>query len=89
MTTPIDFKEDLARFTPEMLRKLEKHRDWGRSWQDGASLSRLWDFLHHEMDELERALVDGGCDRIVEECADVANLCMMIADVAKRRAESK
>jgi len=86
---PLDFTVDVSQFTVHMLRKLEKHRDWGRSWKD-ATFEQLWRFLQNESHELQRAIfLDANDDQIIEEAADVANLCMMIADLARARKHAK
>lgn len=75
----------LRRFTATMRAKLFANQHKG-GWAD---CDPAW--LHHraeeEMDELAKAIARGDPDAIEAEAADVANFCLMIADVARRKAE--
>ena len=44
------------------------------------SLSRLYELLLQEVDELDLAISNGDANAVAEEAADVANFAMMIAD---------
>jgi len=85
-------------FATQMTRKLNENVDKGH-W-DGTDLSYLVDRLREEVDEVEEAydnLIeyrsspmyanddDSDWDSLLDECADVANFAMMIADHARAR----
>ena len=83
-------REPVAWFAAEMEKKLAAKDDehGGSSWPS-ASWARLFSLLKDEFDELEKVLEEqplGGhnMDAIIEECADVANFAMMIADQARQ-----
>lgn len=71
-------------FADEMEAKLAENRHKGdRAGWSVMGFELLMSMLHVEVGELERALVAPGEAREVRrECADVANIAMMIADVA-------
>jgi len=75
-------RKAILRFTNDMELKLCKndHKD---HWS-GMSLQYLSMRLTQERKELERAIKSKDAIKIVEECADVANFAMMIADNARR-----
>lgn len=68
-------------FAKDMKRKLAKnvHK---RHWLDHP-LNYLYERLRQEQEELYFAIQSGNAGLIVDECADVANISMMIAEVAK------
>jgi len=57
--------------------------DYKGGW-DSCPLSYLLGRLRTEITELEEALVDGGTESTIQECCDVANYAMMIADRMRR-----
>jgi hypothetical protein len=83
------------RFLVAMRSKLESgrrkgHVGWDSHWiaccsagwyPKGVGIGTLFDKLMHEVIELALALNAREKSRILEECADVANFAMMIADV--------
>lgn len=76
------------------LEKLEEHR--GKGHWGGDDLELLMILLRSEVAELAYELdasgwpgVPGAAEKIARECADVANFCAMIADLALSRAEEK
>ena len=58
--------------------------DWRDSTRDG-----LFDHLDEEMRELDLALDLGKTEDIIRECADIANLAMMLADFVHYQEELK
>jgi hypothetical protein len=66
-----------------MEHKLRKHDgDFGPDgWKD-CDPNYLWNRLKEEIDEAKAAT---GTQEIIEECADIANIAMMLADLAARR----
>ena len=64
-------------FADEMMTKLFQNRHKGDTWQR-VSNKQLLNRLRQETTELEKALTTG--KGVVEECADVANFAMFIAD---------
>ena len=69
-------------FLGEMLKKLETNQH--RSGWVNVGLHYLFRRLEEETLELRKALLSGDKDAIIEECADVANFAMMIADVTRK-----
>lgn len=61
-----------------MLHKFSIHAAKG-PW-DAVSIGELVHGLDEEVAELKAALVGGRYPEILDECADVANYCLMIAD---------
>lgn len=78
-----EFKECLDYFQIRMRKKLEKHSNKG-GWKN-STLSNLYNGMMRETEELARALYYEKKDfeHIIDECADVANMAMMIADNVK------
>lgn len=83
------YKEDLEWFVKQMVIKLDENNHKG-TWKEDSILS-LFQNLCDELDELDIE-VDSVCGlnsnesaypRIIKECADVANVAMMIAERAK------
>lgn len=77
-----DCRSEVIAFAHDMecrLRANDYKGDWGEE-----TLSWLRDQAQIEMEELSVALCEETIDRIIEEAADVANFCMMIADIARR-----
>lgn len=69
----------LADFTETMKTVLTENAHW----QHGFSASQALNRLHEEVDELVVALHNRQSpEEITREAADVANFCMMIADLA-------
>lgn len=76
--------EVLAWFTEQMRAKLDANQDKG-GWSD-MSVDLLWELMEEESNhELLPALNSPNTDwtNVIEECADVANFAMMIADTAR------
>jgi len=72
--------EAIHAFTAVMWRKLIANAHKG-GWKNNLA-EELLERLHEEVEELERAIMeDDNPQNIAKECADVANFCMMIADV--------
>ena len=68
-------------FAADMRRKLRKNSH-KKSWKDpDVSVWYLFDRLEEEVKELKEALRKGLPEtEIIDECADVGNMAMMIAD---------
>ncbi len=71
----------VAWFSAEMMRKLERDLRKGDWEKDSSLLSGLL----AELAEMCDALGSGTPAQIVQECADVANFALMIADKARRK----
>ena len=74
--------EDMAvnLFACDMKNKLAKNRHkehWGN-----YDYRYMLDRIEEELTELYQAVLDGNPEDIIQECADVANFAMMIADNA-------
>ena len=68
-------------FAHVMEAKLEQNRHKvDREGRIALSLSRLYELLLQEVDELDLAISNGDANAVAEEAADVANFAMMIAD---------
>jgi len=68
-------------FMEEMHAKLRKNRH--KAHWSTVSQAYLFARVDEEMRELAHALLSGSPDEIINECADVANFAMMIADNAR------
>ena len=68
----------VAQFAAHMRRKLLENTHKG-PWRELSS-DYLMTLMADEMDELEEALEKGDPKAIIDECADVANFAMFIAD---------
>lgn len=51
----------------------------------GIKVWWFYDRIREEVKELESAMADGGPNEVIDECVDVANLAMMLADVTRSR----
>lgn len=83
-------RSEVQWFATEMEKQL-KANDHKGGWKDCDP----WDLLNRadeELMELRDAVFKGehggGADRIIHEAADVANFCMMIADIARLKGAS-
>lgn len=74
--TPV--RDSVQWFAQIMESKLQENDDKG-GW-DGCDLQYLSMRLTQERKELASAIKSGDKEKIIKECADVANFCMMIAD---------
>ena len=78
-------RDDLVEFAETMENKLRQN-DIKKTWK-GMHIDKLLKLLLKEVDELkneiERPSVVGRAKSIRDECADVANFAMMVADVVK------
>lgn len=84
-------RESVQWFAGEMEKELVKHdEDRGEGWKEDGVVG-LFDHLKKEVDELKQAIQEssrsGEVNRewVIEECADVANMAMMIADVTREK----
>lgn len=68
-------------FASDMRRKLRKNSH-KKSWKDPeVSVWYLFDRLEEEVKELKEAIIAGVDEfALIDECADVGNMAMMIAD---------
>ena len=71
-------------FAESMEKTLKNHDHRKHGWNDMHVLS-LFNLMQAECDELEEELLQEtqDPDRIVSECTDIANYCMMISDKVK------
>jgi len=85
----LKLQEAILRAAPRlalgMMHKLSIHAGKG-PWSH-VSIGDLVHGLDEEVQELKAALVGGGYSEILDECADVANYCLMIADYAAQLGE--
>ncbi len=81
-------------FAEQMEKKLKQNDDTKPSWL-GMDMSELFRHLEEEVKEVDEELRTrpGSGIRIIQECADTANLAMMIADnhnpLANRKATER
>lgn len=71
-------RTELLRFAESMEIKL-KQNDFKEAW-GLCAISYLFGQLKEEVHELHVAINDGDVQKIIDECVDVANYAMMIAD---------
>jgi hypothetical protein len=76
--TGVVLRSSLDYFATLMEQKLRKN-DHKRNWKE-LSVKELKAGFESELNELGDAFDDYNSEDIVEECVDVANYCMMIAD---------
>jgi len=81
MSPALRLRATLAAFAQRMELELRTHdKDWGpRGWKGTAPL-QLLDGLERDLLKLKQALKRGDTPKAVEQCADVANMAMMLAD---------
>jgi len=86
-------RESVQWFALEMEKELVKHdEEHGEGWKKDGVL-RLFEHLELEVIELKLAIqeaiqnfeVDGYGEKVISECADVANMAMMIADNTREK----
>ena len=81
----------LAWFTEQMRAKLELRRDHGDNWEE-MGVEWLWERMAQEA--LTELLPAWHClnpcwANVIDECADVSNFCLMLADTARQIAEAE
>jgi len=81
-----EYQQDLLVFFDWMIHKLHKHRSKGH-WEN-ASPEQYMVLLDGERNELQEALESNNTAWILEESADVANMALILASSAIRRAFS-
>lgn len=83
-------RPEVAAFAALMERELRTNDERrGRArWKDMSAIDLL-SGLHRDAVKLHDALLAGDTAKIVEQCADVANMAMMIADVSGGLAPAK
>lgn len=77
-----NLREEVVRMAVDMEEKLSRNDHKG-GW-DGMSMADLFDRLIQEERELMAAIEGGFAPNIIDECADVANFAMMIAEKARK-----
>lgn len=82
---PRSVRTAIKKFTVHMESKLRENDHKG-GWGDCDTFD-LFDLLLEEKNELEEAICTTDYKHIIDECADVANFAMMIADNAARMIE--
>jgi len=77
-----ELREAVRSFAWEMEHKLRKHDgDYGPEGWKMCDPNFLWNRMRDEINEAKKAT---STQNIIEECADIANFAMMIADNAAR-----
>uniref|UniRef100_A0A6M3K3H0 Uncharacterized protein n=1 Tax=viral metagenome TaxID=1070528 RepID=A0A6M3K3H0_9ZZZZ len=77
-------REEVLEFALDMERKLKKN-DYKKHWKE-CSLEYLQNRLKNELQELNFLLKKISNKReVINECADIANFAMMIADIMRER----
>lgn len=90
MATPEVYEPRLNWFVDQMKAKLSKPENQAKGeWRD-SDIPQLLDHLEDELDEMYSAIAEEKpTDDILAECADVANLAMMVADKVKTVRETE
>lgn len=83
MVDPSGIRTSVKNFSVEMEAKLKKNDQKG-GWEN-QSIIDLFEYLCEEKSELEDAIYGEDYRAIIEECADVANFAMMIAENVAQR----
>lgn len=78
---------DILDFAKLMERELRAHdtEHGGSSWQAGADLDHLMAKADATFIKMLDAYHDGQSSRLIEQAADVANMCMMIAYCVRKQ----
>jgi len=93
----IQTSNEVLNFAIAMQKKLDCHKKKGKMWRKTGN-DTLFNLLTIEMQELKEALDDNDNPKlecfdtlkdIIDECADVANFAMMIADNCQREIDRK
>jgi len=86
----VELRESLRNFAELMESRLGE-KDSGRGARGWSEYHPLWVFNRAEecMAELKDELMRGSTDNILRQAADVANFCMMIADIQVNYREGK
>lgn len=81
----MEVRSEVQWFAEEM-EKVLKENDWKGGWKD-CSISWMIIKLSEEVGELATLFVNNAdtTEEVIKEAADVANVAMMIADIAKNR----
>lgn len=80
-TTPRPEVQWFARRMEKKLRANDHKQHWSK-----LHANYLLDYLNEEVQELQNAIQNGEpIENIIDEAADVANICLMIADNAGNR----
>ena len=76
---PLALRQSVATFAQAMEEKLRENDHKG-GWED-CTMQYLSMRLTQEREELRKAVERGNPEEVLREAADVANFCMMIAEV--------
>lgn len=71
---------EIRRFFDAMLFKLRKNAHKGK-WED-VNVGQMLDRLGEERDELVKAINENNSVEVLLEAADVANFCLILANIA-------
>lgn len=71
-------RREVVSFSYQMEKEL-KENDYKGHWR-GCSFEYLLSKLDEEVAELKEAMANSDHEHVLSEAADVANICMMIAD---------
>lgn len=78
-----EYREELEWFVSKMEAELSLSKNMAKShWRD-ANLPWLIEQLLGEVVEMEHELCVGKSEKVILECADIANRAMMIADFVR------
>jgi len=83
----LNWRHDLPWFQLQMAKKLGQPKNEAKDTYYVVLDEVLLAMLEREVLELRQALRHGSYEQVVEEAADVANFCMMIARNADRERE--
>jgi hypothetical protein len=79
-------KEIFDAFTAKMWVQLERAERRGRTGWANCEISDLLRHADQEVEEVRMALMNAdSVDDVLGECADAANMCLMVADVYRRK----
>lgn len=76
-------RHEIRRFVEAMLFKLRKNAHKGK-WE-GCDLTKAFDLMRAETNELEQAAREGNSVEILMEGADVANFALIVASIATEK----
>lgn len=84
---PLALRQSVATFAQAMEEKLRENDHKG-GWED-CTMQYLSMRLTQEREELRKAVERGNPEEVLREAADVANFCMMIAEVVSLNFDSE
>lgn len=81
----INFEHNIDWFAERMKIKMGKSKNLVKPHWNTIDQFELWERALEELEELRKVIMTNQIENVIEECCDVANFCMMIADNHNRK----